>query len=99
LRDPKHPNIVTTDQLCDLIGISPSTVQRWARERTIPSLRGGKDLRFEVDKVLAALAAPRPERTKRTAPRTPPVAIVDDFDALPAKGRKLPAKSARKRSA
>lgn len=56
-KEPNDPNILTTEQLADRLGCSVQTLQRWARAGKIPALRAGKDLRFQYDKVLAALEA------------------------------------------
>lgn len=43
-------------QLADRLGVSPSTIRVWVRERRIPCLRANrKVIRFELDAVLRAL--------------------------------------------
>jgi excisionase family DNA binding protein len=44
-------------ELAQLTGIGDTTLEQWAREERIPSIRAGKALRFKASAVEAALAA------------------------------------------
>jgi excisionase family DNA binding protein len=44
-------------ELAALTGIGDTTLEQWAREERIPSIRAGKALRFKASAVEAALAA------------------------------------------
>jgi excisionase family DNA binding protein len=37
---------ISTRDLATELGVTPRTVQRWARERTVPHLRVGRTIRF-----------------------------------------------------
>lgn len=60
---PAEPTLLTADELATHLRVHIETVRRWAREGKIPSLSGGKDRRYDLDAVKAALAAPTGERS------------------------------------
>jgi len=58
----------TTAELAELLHLSPATVRRWAHSKRIPATRiGARFIRFDIETVLAALAAgsSRPELGRR----------------------------------
>jgi excisionase family DNA binding protein len=44
-------------QLAKALAVGRTTVENWTRSRRIPSLKIGRVLRYDLQKVLAALAA------------------------------------------
>lgn len=58
MQDPsiiEIPRLVTADELAELLSISRSHVFHLANGGRIPSIRIGRSVRFELDRVLAAL--------------------------------------------
>jgi excisionase family DNA binding protein len=51
----EHPRCITADELAELLSISRSHVFHLASGGRIPSIRIGRSVRFELDRVLAAL--------------------------------------------
>lgn len=47
--------LLTLDELCELVQVSPRTVRRWLAAGTIPSLRAGTLVRFDPDEIDAWL--------------------------------------------
>jgi excisionase family DNA binding protein len=60
---PAEPTLLTADELATHLRVHVETVRRWSREGKIPSLSGGKDRRYDLADVKAALAAPTTERS------------------------------------
>jgi excisionase family DNA binding protein len=84
VRTPQDPDIYTTAELAAVLGHSPQTLQRWARAGLIPAMRAGKDYRFCLSRVCAALEEQHRQRhatTQRTRTTEP------DLDAIPARRR------------
>jgi excisionase family DNA binding protein len=44
-------------QLAEALAVGRTTIENWTRSRRIPSLKIGRVLRYDLQKVLAALAA------------------------------------------
>jgi len=64
-----RPTILSAPELADLLGISVDAVQRRARKGLIPSLTtGGRERRFLLSDVLAAMGAGRVTARPRPAP-------------------------------
>lgn len=55
-RIPSDPDVLTTDQLADRLGMAPDTISRLARAGRLPGFRAGRDWRFYWPAVTAALA-------------------------------------------
>ena len=51
------PLLLDIHQLAKALAVSRTTVENWTRSRRIPSLKIGRVLRYDLQKVLAALAA------------------------------------------
>jgi len=49
-------SMLTTDQLAKALGVHIVTVQRMVKQGRIPAIRVGSDYRFDMAKVLEALA-------------------------------------------
>ena len=49
-------SMLTTDQLAKVLGVHIVTVQRMVKQGRIPAIRVGSDYRFDMNKVLEALA-------------------------------------------
>lgn len=49
-------SMLTTDQLAKVLGVHIVTVQRMVKQGRIPAIRVGSDYRFDMSKVLEALA-------------------------------------------
>ena len=49
-------SMLTTDQLATALGVHIVTVQRMVKQGRIPAIRVGSDYRFDMNKVLEALA-------------------------------------------
>ena len=49
-------SMLTTDQLAKVLGVHIVTVQRMVKQGRIPAIRVGSDYRFDMTKVLEALA-------------------------------------------
>lgn len=49
-------SMLTTDQLAKALGVHIVTVQRMVKQGRIPAIRVGSDYRFDMNKVLEALA-------------------------------------------
>lgn len=45
--------ILTGSQLCELLGVSPRTVQKWKSEYSMPFIKAGNICRYEKDEVIA----------------------------------------------
>ncbi len=57
LNQIKEEELLTVAQLADTLGVQPSTIKTYVRNRSIPYFRTGKILRFkkcEVEKALAS---------------------------------------------
>lgn len=60
--------LLTIEDVCDIVQVSPNTVRSWLKAGTIPSLRAGQLVRFdatEIDTWLRSGGAAR-GRTSRT---------------------------------
>lgn len=56
--------LVTAEDVAELLGVSTAAVYRWARSKTLPSIKVGKIVRFrkdEIDRLLASGSLP-PEK-------------------------------------
>ena len=53
------PRLLTPREVADQMNVHPRTVQRWAREQTIPSIRIGKLIRFNEADLAQWLEASR----------------------------------------
>ena len=51
------PLLLDIHQLAKALAVGRTTVENWTRSRRIPSLKVGRVLRYDLQKVLAALAA------------------------------------------
>jgi excisionase family DNA binding protein len=60
---PAEPTLLTADELAVHLRVHIETVRRWAREGKIPSFSAGKDRRYDLADVKAALASPATERS------------------------------------
>lgn len=49
--------LLTCEDIAKIIGRTPRTIQRWARDRTVPHIRIGRTIRFTQDQVDEILAA------------------------------------------
>jgi len=49
------PDVLTVQEVAELLRVSPATIRAWAASRRIPCFRAGRRLRFRRDAVLAAL--------------------------------------------
>lgn len=47
------PELLTVEEIARFLKVSPQTVYYWVRRKEMPSIRIGKHLRFEPEKVLA----------------------------------------------
>lgn len=54
-----RPLLVDRLELCSLLELSESTIDRMARSGEIPSIRCGRRVKFQPDEVLAALSGRR----------------------------------------
>lgn len=43
--------LLTIDDVCTLVQVSPNTVRSWLQAGTIPSLRAGQLVRFDPDEI------------------------------------------------
>jgi excisionase family DNA binding protein len=55
--DIVFPVLLNIHQLAKALGVGRTTVENWTRSRRIPSLKIKRVLRYDLQKVLAALAA------------------------------------------
>lgn len=46
---------VTTQQLCEFLGVTEPTILRWRKQKKIPFFTIGTAVRFDLDKVIKAL--------------------------------------------
>lgn len=47
--------LLSTNELADTLKLSPGTIRGWVTAGKIPAVRTGKNLKFELDAVRAAL--------------------------------------------
>lgn len=69
------PDILTVDQLADLLDLNPETIRRHCHAGRLPHHRVGVQYRFVLSEVLAATAKHMPSST-------PTASVAPDFDAL-----------------
>lgn len=63
----KFVPLLTIQDVCDIVQVSPNTVRSWLKADKIPSLRAGQLVRFDADEINAWL------RSRGTATRRGPV--------------------------
>lgn len=49
------PDVLTTDQLAERLGLTAVTIRNWAKDRTLPGVLVGKEWRFWWPQVVIAL--------------------------------------------
>ena len=64
MNDEQSQRLSTPQELADFLVISRDQLRRLIREGVIPYVRIGRDLRFDVREVLAALRVPEHARVK-----------------------------------
>lgn len=67
---PEVPAVVDTTTAAQALGVSPSLVCRWCRERRIPALWNGRDWRITVTDLEKLRQRPRRGRPRRTTAAT-----------------------------
>jgi excisionase family DNA binding protein len=60
---PVEPTLLTAEELAAVLRVHVETVRRWSREKKIPSLSVGKDRRYDLAEVKAAISSPVTERS------------------------------------
>lgn len=61
--------MLTTDEVAAIVGVTPRTVRRWARDGMLPRVRiGGRVTRYRADD-LADLLTSHPYNEQRLGPR------------------------------
>jgi hypothetical protein len=53
---PSAPSLLNTDQMANVINVSPETLTAWRKEGIVPYLKLQHVIRFNPERVLAALA-------------------------------------------
>ena len=56
--DINDTDILTTEQIAELVQVHPTTLRDWSREGRIRHFRFGRVLRFRLAEVLEDLASP-----------------------------------------
>ena len=54
-RENIEGRLYRTNEIADLLGVSPRTISNWVRDKVIPYFKIGKTLRFDPAKVLKVL--------------------------------------------
>ena len=57
---PTPPRLVEVDELAAVLGVTRWSVYRWAAQGRIPCVRAGRKVRFELERVIAALRSEGP---------------------------------------
>lgn len=57
--------IITGKQLCEMLAISPRTLQKWKSENSMPFIKAGNICRYEKDEVIAWFRQFRQNRKER----------------------------------
>ncbi len=82
---PLRPALIDASALAAHLGITVAQVQRKTREGLLPHVRlGHRTIRYDLDAVLGALAAPPTPKPSRRAPRGAATAAVAHVRDLPA---------------
>jgi excisionase family DNA binding protein len=73
---PAPPRLVEVDELAAVLGVTRWSVYRWAAQGRIPCVRAGRKVRFELERVIAALRSEGPRVEASPAMRKRPVEAV-----------------------
>jgi excisionase family DNA binding protein len=57
---PAPPRLVEVDEIAAVLGVTRWSVYRWAAQGRIPCVRAGRKVRFELERVIAALRSEGP---------------------------------------
>jgi len=57
LESAPEPLLLNIHQLAEKLNVSRTTIETWTRSRRIPSFKMNRVLRYDLSKVVAALAA------------------------------------------
>ena len=57
---PPAPRLVEVDEIAAVLGVTRWSVYRWAAQGRIPCVRAGRKVRFELERVIAALRSEGP---------------------------------------
>ena len=58
--DLHSPNLLTVEDLAEVLKVHPGTVYAMVRDGRVPAIRGGRRYLFDLQQVLAALATEVP---------------------------------------
>lgn len=62
------PEIMTAAELARFLKVTPQTIFRWTHNGSIPSMRAGRSLRYDLAEVLRALKSMPDELVDRGQP-------------------------------
>ena len=76
---PAPPRLVEVDEIAAVLGVTRWSVYRWAAQGRIPCVRAGRKVRFELERVIAALRSEGPR--VEASPAMPSVQVTTDSHA------------------
>lgn len=78
-----YPDILTTEEVCEILRVKPLTVYEYIKSGRLPAIRIGKRYRIEKSKLIEFLEAASTGGEQKAAPRpTPkPAEAMDDEEA------------------
>lgn len=50
-----RPRMLSTGEIAEALSVNPRTIQRLAKQKKIPAIRVGHQLRFDLDEVLRVM--------------------------------------------
>jgi excisionase family DNA binding protein len=77
---PAPPRLIEVDELAAVLGIGRWSAYRWAAQGRIPCVRAGRKVRFELERVIAALRSEGPR--VGASPATPSVQVTAGSRAM-----------------